>query len=312
VKRTIDGSDYYYVEYMSDNADYPQRHEFNTGNKNLDYARFINQMFEAQKQYIHVDSCLSYDGTLAGIDAGASVTPAAATGSSVTFSASASVFASDMVGREIWKKSLTGDETGRAVITSYSSGTSVTCEIIEAFYSTDAIGAGDWYLTTIGVSGLGHLEGESVSIIADGGQHPVRTVDSGEITLERQCSVVHVGLGYSGYIQTNSLEGGGTNGTAQTKKKSVNAIGVRFLNSLFAKTGTDYYNLEQIYERTASMKMDRPPLPYTGDKVVKCLNSTNDEYDGGWQREKSVVVAQTLPFPCNVQLISPYMDVSNV
>jgi hypothetical protein len=188
----------------------------------------------------------------------------------------------------------------------------VTCTIFEGFDSTDAIPAGEWYLTADRVIGLSHLEGKTVTILADGGQHPQKTVTNGIVELDRECSVVHVGLGYDGWIETNSIEGGGTNGTAQTKRKSVNAVGVRFLNTMFGKVGTSYYALEQIYERQASMKMDRPPLPFTGDKKITIADKSLNDYTGGWQREKNVLLYQDLPFPMNVQLIVPYINVSNV
>lgn len=314
VKRTIDGNTKYYIEYFNDTPTYPNIRDFFTSevSKTDDFARYANKMFEAQKEYIHVDSCLTYTGDLAGIDASASVTPAATTGTSVTFTASASVFNSGDVGREVWKKSTTGEEEGRAVIVSYVSGTEVTCDIVESFNNTDSMAAGDWYLTTDSVSGLDHLEGETLTVVADGGQHPQKTVSGGVLTLDRQVSVAHIGLGYSGYIETNSLEGGGTNGTSQTKRKSVHSVGVRFLESLFAEVGDSYYTLEQIYERRASMKMDRPPLLYTGDKKINIINRSLDDYDSGWERTKSILIRQSLPFPCNVQMLVPYMDVSNI
>lgn len=312
VKRTIDGQDNYYIEYLTDKIDYPVARDFFTGVKATDLAKFQNQMFEAQKGYIFLDSALTFDGSLTGTNASASVTPAATSGTGITFTASASVFSANDVGRQIWKKSTTGAEEGRAEITAYTSATEVTCTILEEFDSTDAISAGDWYLTTDDVSGLSHLEGETVTVIADGGQHAQKTVSNSIINLDRECSVVHVGLGYEGWIETNSIEGGGTNGTAQTKRKSVNAVGVRFLNTMFGKVGTSYYSLEQIYERSASMKMDRPPLPYTGDKKITIADKSLNDYDGGWKREKNIIIQQDLPFPINVQLLVPYMNVSNV
>lgn len=313
VKRTVNGSTKYYVEFLSDAVTYPDRKDYrNSGNEAQDRINFSNVMFEAQKDYIYLDSCLTYNGTSAGVAASASVTPAASTGTSITFTASASVFNSNDVGREIWRKSITGVETGRAVITGYTSATVVTCDILEDFDSTSAIPSGQWYLTAGTVTGLSHLEGLDVSVLADGGQHSQKTVSSGSITLDRQSSVVHVGLAYSGYIETNSLEGGGTNGTAQTKRKSVHAIGFKFLNSLFARCGVNYYQLQQINDRTAAMNMDRPPLPTTGARKINIYKKPLDNFDAGWQRDVTAIVAQTQPFPCNVQLITPYMDVSNV
>lgn len=231
VKRNIGGTDCYYVEYYSDPVDYSLRSDFNTGVKEDDDAAFRNKLFEEQKQYIHIDSSLSYYGD----DNAVTMTPGATTGTSVTFTAGGSFFTSGMVGREIWRKSVTGAETGRAVITAYTSGTVVTCEILEDFDSTSSIPATEWYLTTDAVTGLGHLEGKEVTVCVDGGQHPQETVSSGAITLDRQASVIHVGLGYAGYIESNELEGGGINGTSQTKRKNLYAVGFRFLNTLYAK-----------------------------------------------------------------------------
>lgn len=312
VKRTIEGTDQYFIEFQNDEIVFPQREDYINNTKEVDDAIFANLMFEKQKEYIYVDSSISYDGTLAGVDAGATLTPAATTGTSITFIASASVFSASDVGRELWRKSVTGLETGRAIITAYTSGTQVTCDILEDYNSTDVIPAGEWYLTTITLTGADHLEGKSVTVVSDGGQHPEKTVSNGLITLDRQSSVVHIGLPYTGYIETMDIEGAGTNGVAQTKKKSVVAVGIRFLNTLFARYGVDYYKLNQINMRTSSMKMDRPPLPYTGDTKEIYANNPNDSLNGGWQRQKRVIISQDQPFPCNVQLVIPYIDTSNV
>ncbi|MFX7040737.1 hypothetical protein ABTH85_18755, partial [Acinetobacter baumannii] len=45
---------------------------------------------------------------------------------------------------------------------------------------------------TLVVTGLDHLEGCLVDILADGNPHPRRTVEDGEITLDFEASVVHV------------------------------------------------------------------------------------------------------------------------
>ncbi|MCK5644165.1 MAG: hypothetical protein KAJ19_25425, partial [Gammaproteobacteria bacterium] len=47
------------------------------------------------------------------------------------------------------------------------------------------------------ISGLDHLEGETVTVLADGSPVADLSVSSGSITLTRGASVVHVGLGYN-------------------------------------------------------------------------------------------------------------------
>jgi hypothetical protein len=65
-------------------------------------------------------------------------------------------------------------------------------------------------------SGLGHLEGRTVKVLADGALHPERVVTGGAITLDHAASKVLVGLGYTSRLKTLRLEGGAM-GTAQGK-----------------------------------------------------------------------------------------------
>lgn len=68
-------------------------------------------------------------------------------------------------------------------------------------------GFSDSYLTYEGsaadiISGLSHLEGKEVQIKADGIWHPNRTVSSGQITLEFECTEAVIGLPYTSRITT--------------------------------------------------------------------------------------------------------------
>ncbi len=306
VKRTIEGVETYFIEYLNDPVIFPRREDYIENSKAQDDSIYANLMFEAQKDYIHVDCSLSYYGNMSAF----TIAPSVTTGSG-TFTASGSTFSINDIGREIWRKSVTGMETGRGVITGYTSATVVNMTVLETFNSTSAIPAGEWYFTSDNLTGLDHLEGKIVTVVADGGQHTQQVVTDGEIPLDRQASVVHVGLGYKAYLETTDIEGGGTNGPVQTKRKTIGEIGVRFLDTLYAKTGTGYYNLTQIEMRTASMRMDRPPLPYTGDDNVKNLNAPVSDREAGWARSQRVIICQDQPFPCNIQLVIPYASVSN-
>ena len=308
IKRTIDGTDKYYIEYLTDAPEHPVIDDYFTGDKSADKEQWENMVFESQKEYIHLDCASTYDGTSTGTDADATMTPGAVTGTEITFTASDSVFDSGDVGREIWRKSIDGTQTGRAEITAYTSATVVTCTILEDFDSTDAIPAGEWYLTADEIIGLDHLEGKTVSVVTDGGQHPQRTVTDGVITLQDQASVVHVGLPYTGYLETNDIEAGASTGPAQTKKKMLIAVGIRFLNTLYAKFGSGYYNLRQIEQRTANMRMDRPPTLFTGDLKETYADHPVNNVSSGMTREKRIIVVQDQPFPCNVQLLVPYLN----
>ena len=315
VERVTDGVTSYYIEYFSDTINNVRKEDFVDGTESADKAKFENLIYENQKEYIHLDSSISYFGDAENLAQSITLTPGATTGTGITFTTSGAFFSSSSasVGRLLIRKSIDGTETGRAEITAWTSTTQVTCDILEDFDSTGAIPAGQWFYTTdsLSLGELNHLEGKTVTIVTDGGQHPTRTVTNGSVTLDVQAGVVHIGLPYNGYLETNDLEGGGTTGVAQTKRKNVYRVGFRFLDTLFAQYGTSYYKLEDIDIRTAAMKMDRPPVLFTGDRSIQYNNEINDLSDGGWQRQKRVIVSQSQPFPCNLQLIVPYFTVSN-
>ena len=65
---------------------------------------------------------------------------------------------------------------------------------------------------TTTLSGLSHLEGQTVSILADGATHPNRVVSSGAITLDRSITKAVVGLAYNSVLQTMRIEGGAAEG----------------------------------------------------------------------------------------------------
>ncbi len=305
VNRIINGSSKYYLEYLNEPVQFSEKFDFftDTNNQESDSIKFLNKVFEEQKEYIHLDSTLTYDGTSVGSDASANVIPSAFTGSGVTFTASAAVFASGDIGREIWKKSITGDETGRATITGFTSTTVVTCDISVDFDNTNTINAGDWYLTADNVTGLDHLESETVNIMTDGSTAGNAIVTSGEVSIPAQASVIHIGLSYKGIMITNSLEAGGVIGPSQTKPKDLYELGIRFADTLGAQFGTDLYNMQFIDFRDSQSFIDRPPPPLSGD--VELFYKDRTELD------KKVVVLQETAAPCIIQLLVPYLFTSD-
>jgi len=291
VKRTVNGVETHHIEYLNDNPEFPRREDFVTSLEEVDRLdddeTFQRALLEAQKTYIHLDNAATFDGSQRAVDAGASLTIGAVTGTSVNFTTSASVFTAGDVGNEIWVKSIDGTRFGRAEIVTFNSGTDVDVNIDVDFDSTDVLPAGEWYITASTITGLDNLEGLTVQVVTDGAIHPNRTVSGG----------------------TLDLEGGGVNGTSQTKKKSVWQVGMRLLDTSGLAFGTDYYCLDDRLLREAVHLMDNPPPLFTGDEVIKFDDGRL--VDEGWQRSKRVVCAQTKPLPATVQMMVPYFSTSN-
>lgn len=300
-ERAIDGETARYVEYFSDVPQIPEPDDYYTDDEaqTSDDEDYRHMLFEAQKEAIHLDASLTYDGS----DQDVGVMPNAATGSSIAFYATGAVFNSSMVGREIWKKTITGSERGRATITAYVSPTEVTCEITVEFDTVATIAAGNWFLTTGSISGLWHLEGETVEVVVDGGEHTSEVVTSGAITLDSQYSKVHVGFGYIGFLKSMNVEAAGVNGVARSKPKNINRLGISFLNTLGARYGTSLYNMESVEFRDASDYLGMPPPLFSGEKRLFLEDDTDEE--------KHVYIQQIKPLPCTVLCIIPYVDTDN-
>jgi hypothetical protein len=260
-------------------------------------------MIEAMKEHIHLDCSLTYDGSAFGTAAAAAVTPSAVTGTAINITASAAVFTAGMVGREIWKKTVDGVGYGRARITQFTNSTSVVCRVLSDFNNTSAMAAGNWFLTTDALTNLDHLEGRTVQVITDGGVHPDCVVDDGEIELDYQASVVHVGLDYPGFLQPVTVEGGGTTGPAQGKPRVVNEVGVQFLNSLGAEVGTDPYKPETIKFVTMPLRIGNVQLLYTGIKTVPLTDT--------WNTDKTIYIRQRKALPCVVQFLQCRVETDN-
>jgi len=306
VQRTIEGVVRHFVEFQEDHPVIPVRTDFFTGlaNETIDTEKFNRSILEVQKTYLHLDSALSYDGSLAGSDAAATLTPAAVTGTSVIFTTSAPVFSATDVDRELWKRAIEGVGYGRAKILTFNSPTEVVCQVLDDFDSIDAMPAGDWYITTDTVAGLEHLEGRTVRGLLDGAfaQKTNTGVDAvvtnGQVQFLYQASVIHVGLGYRGFLQPMSLEFGAVTGTSQTKSRNIREVGVRFNETLGGEVGTNPYKSEAIRFGEAPLLSGSPQPLFTGIKKVP--------YNDRWESDKAVYIRQDNPLPCEVQFIVVY------
>jgi hypothetical protein len=119
------------------------------------------------------------------------------------------------------------------------------------------------------IYGLDHLEGETVSILADGAVHPDRTVASGSITLNREVTKAHIGLPYTSTLQTMRIDAGSADGTAQGKKKRISRINYRLYKTLGLKHGPSEDRLDIIPFRSSADAQDEAPELFTGDKEIE-------------------------------------------
>lgn len=171
--------------------------------------------------------------------------------------------------------------------------------------SLQGVGSSIWSRAADDITGLWHLEGEEVGIIADGyviasPNNPkyttTYTVTNGTVSLPQAYGVVHVGLPYVSDVETLDID-------STENKKLVSQVAVKlnesrgvFLGEAFpADDGT--VGLEEIKSRTTNDSLDLPPPLITETRTVPIRAS--------WNKGGRVVARQVDPLPVTILSITP-------
>lgn len=147
-------------------------------------------------------------------------------------------------------------------------------------------------------SGLDHLEGEKVSILANGAVQPQQTVTGGSITLDTPASLLHIGLPTEADIQTLPLAIE-AQAFGQGRKKNVNEVWMRVYRSSGIFAGPSFDNLTEKKQRTDE-PYGSPPRLKSEELSLKISPS--------WGDSGSVCIRQSDPLP--LTLVSMTVEVS--
>ena len=261
IKRTINGSTTRYVEYLN----------------TFDFDQTDNTSFN------FLDSQLNYSGATSTLNGDISNSATTVTVTSGTdFTSSGKI----KIGGEIitYTGKSTNDLTG---CTRGTEGTSAAAHT-SGVTVKQVVNA---------VSGLNHLEGQTVSILSDGATHPDKTVSSNTVTLDRFSNSVKIGLSYTSILKTMRIDAGAQNGTSQAKTKRIYEVTARLFESVGVEIGPDLDNMERVPFRTSADPMDQGIPPFTGDKEV--------EFRGDYDTDGFMIVRQTQPLPLTILSLYP-------
>lgn len=177
-----------------------------------------------------------------------------------------------------------------------------TKRYIEVFDNGDGTstidGFSDSFLTYSGSStttltGLDHLEGETVQVKVNGAAHADKTVSGGQITLDVAATTATVGIPYTMTVTLLDPEINNGNGTLQGQP-------LRWVEAILRvyKSRLPTVNGQKVPERTPEMEIGEPVDLYTGDAAY------------GFIDNKNLTITDSTPFPVFINAIFGNVDTS--
>lgn len=158
---------------------------------------------------------------------------------------------------------------------------------------------------TTTVSGLWHLRGEALAILADGVVLSGQVDAFGRLTLPIAARKVHAGLRIASVLETEDLEAGAQAGTAQSRFKRISNLFLRLLNSrggMVSMGRPDDTSTAIVYSRQTVDDFD--------DYVPLQSGLVEVDSTGGWERFARIRIEHDDPLPFHVTGIVAEMNTS--
>jgi len=158
--------------------------------------------------------------------------------------------------------------------------------------------------STTTLSGLYHLRGQTVDILANGSSHPTATVSSGGITLNFGATTAAVGYSFTSAMKTLRIEAGSADGTSQGKPKRIHGITLRLFETVGIEVGNSPTDVDRIPFRDSSMAMDAAVPLFTGDKDI--------EFRGGFDEDDRIYIQQSQALPMTILAFYPRLNTFDI
>ncbi len=263
VRRTIGGVQKRYVERLS--------------------SRLISDVREGR----FLDSHLTFDGRN---KTATTITATGGTwtvGQAITLTASAATFAAGDLD-DVIVLGYTAGANARLRITTFTSATVVTAQVVTPVPAAyRGVATTDWGFARDTLSGLAHLDGRTVGVLADGFVQDDKVVTAGAITLDEPGVLVHAGLRYVCDLETLEINIPGGQ-TTRLQNKLIKRLGIIVQDTRSLLAGADFNSLEEWEPRTAEA-MTAPPDVQNG-----CLQVW---ITGSWAERGRVCIRQSDPLP---------------
>lgn len=237
-----------------------------------------------------VDSGLTFDGTDAQVISGATqANPIVITSTAHNLSDGDKIIIKDVVGME----EINNNEY------TVSNSSANTFELLgvdgSSYTAYTSSGTAQKLYTT--VSGLDHLEGETVIALADGNLTEGLSVSGGSVTIPDNFIKAHVGLSYQPLIESMPINGAAT---TISKRKIVKAVVMRVLDTRGIFAGTQENNLQEYPTRSNEL---------WGDPAEAISTIVRIPVPDDWRRDSSVICRANVGLPQTILSIVADTDV---
>lgn len=271
VRRTVGGADKRYIERLA--------------------TRLVTDVREGK----FLDSHLTYDGRNKTATTMTATGTNWSVGQAVTLTASAPTFAAGDLD-DVIVLGYAAQQNARLRITTFTSATQVTAQVVTPI-PTALRGAAttDWGFARDTLSGLAHLNGRTVGVLADGFVQDDRVVTAGSITLDSPGVLVTVGLRYVSDLETLEINVPG-GATTRMQNKLIKRLGIIVQDTRGVFAGPSFDKLEEWEPRT-SESMVLPPDVQNG-----CLQVW---ITGSWAERGRVCIRQADPLPAAILGVIP-------
>jgi len=274
--------------------------------------KFVTRKISDVRDIAILDSHLSYDGRNTN---GSHTMTLSGSGwlytDTLTLTSSTSYFTTADVGNEIQLIDTDGSVI-RFTIDSYTSGTVVTGRPNRTVPTTlRSVAVNEWARAVDVLSGLWHLEGQSVSVYSDGlvvanPNNPAYvqvTVTNGQITLTENYAVIYVGIPITSDIETLNIDMPGSS-TMIDRNKLISKVSMFVENTRGLWAGTRPPNESVSFLDGLTELKIREDEPY--DSPVDLETDPIDIItEATWNNNGRVFIRQTDPVPCSILSIAP-------
>lgn len=151
------------------------------------------------------------------------------------------------------------------------------------------------------VKGLDHLEGLTVSLLVNGAVEFSREVKEGKVTLDQPGDLVIVGLPFVADLESMPVEILTAEGASVGRKKRLNAINILFHQTVGAKVGINFKNMETSKWRRDE-KYGDATRPFSGIKSLPVSSLSENVI--------TVCIRSDSPTPMTILALMPQMQVN--